>query len=57
MGQTEKAESPNEPFILLSVFGQPSGSGSGPFDDIIDEVRDLRNNRVVRGPSNAWIRG
>ena len=34
----EKAESPNEPFILLSVFGQPSGSGSGPFDDIIDDV-------------------
>ena len=34
----EQAESPNEPFILLSVFGQPSGSGSGPFDDIIDDV-------------------
>ena len=34
----EKAESPNEPFILLSVFGQPSGSGSGPFDDIIEDV-------------------
>lgn len=34
----DKAESPNEPFILLSVFGQPSGSGSGPFDDIIDDV-------------------
>ena len=22
----------------MSVFGQPSGSGSGPFDDIIDDV-------------------